>query len=263
MNFPVKAALLGVAGIIAAVSLGLNLANQSNAGEDSKPLGKQELTEMVREILLENPDMIVDALDAYSADQSAQEERAIAQKLAKHRPALLSAENGFAYGASDETREVVVVELFDYHCGFCKKAADFVHDLPETEKGVQIILRELPILRDESNRAAEASLAAREQGKYFDFHWAMMGSKGVLTDGQIANHAQSVGLDIERLKKDSSSEAVTNAILETYDIARDIGVTGTPTFIVLSVEGDFARIIGGYDPDGVIQAIKDARASQK
>jgi len=256
---PLKAILLSGVGIIAAATLGLTIATQSTASPEPNELDKEVMTEMVREILVENPDIIIDALDAYSAQQRQLEEQQMAQIIEQYRPALLSAEHGAAYGASDAERKVVVVELFDYHCTFCKKATNYVRQLPEKDKTIQVIFRELPILREESEIAARHSLAARAQGKYKEYHWAMMGTSGVLTEKRMDNIAKNLGINVKALDSETKTPAVQEAINETLTIAQALNVTGTPTFIILTPEGDFSAVVSGFDQPAIEAAIAEAK----
>ena len=68
-----------------------------------------------------------------------------------------------------------MIEFFDYNCGYCKRAFHEVAQLVERDKQVKLILKEFPILSKGSEEAAKVALAAKMQGKYWEFHRAMHG----------------------------------------------------------------------------------------
>ncbi|HRC27205.1 MAG TPA: DsbA family protein, partial [Alphaproteobacteria bacterium] len=119
-------------------------------------------------------------------------------------------------------------------------------------------LRDLPILGETSVLAAKWALAAHLQGKYFDFHKALMSHNGPIDTGVLEQIAKSTGLDVEKLRKDADGEEVEKRMDKDGEIARSIGITGTPAFIV---NDDIARGAVGYD--GLKQAVDDARKTKK
>ena len=127
---------------------------------------------------------------------------------------------------------VTLVEFFDYNCGYCRRAAPEVKAVLEASKDVRIIYREFPILGPGSEVAARASLAARNQGKYQQFHEAMMALNGQAVEASVMKIAGDVGLDLEVLKTDMQSELVNEHIAASLRLAEALGITGTPTFVL-------------------------------
>jgi len=220
---------------------------------------EQAVRAIVRNYLLEHPEVLVEAMQAFDRKQETARLDLAKSKIA----ALVAPEHGYVAGANPATAQVAVIELFDYHCGFCKKATGLVRELTKSDPAVKVIFRELPILREESEYAAKAALAARAQGKYQEFHFAMMESTGVLTKERVEEIAKSKGIDLARLHADISSRAVKESIEETERIARDLDVDGTPTFIIASLNGDFVEVVGGFSPERVADAIAEAKKAAK
>src|SRR3990172_3901380 len=135
--------------------------------------------------------------------------------------------------------DVPIVEFFDYNCGFCKKAFPDVAKLMEKDKKVRVILKEFPILSKGSEEASRVALAATMQGKYWEFHRAMLEVQGQATEASALRTAEKLGLDMPRIKKDMASAEVKKEIEDTRKLAAKIGIQGTPHFIV----GD--RVIAG------------------
>jgi len=226
-------------------------------------LEEEEIRELVRDYLLTNPEIIIEAVNVYSARERLRAASVAKESAAENLAALLDPNHGFVTGKNPKNAKVAVVELFDYHCGFCKRAAPLMKEIAERDGDVKVVFRELPILREESDYAAEMSLAAREQGKFLDLHFAMMGAKGVLTKERVHGLAEDAGINVNKLKKAREKAVVAEAITETHDIAAKMGVDGTPAFIVAAVDGSYVDIVTGFRPQELIQKIEEAkRAAQ-
>jgi len=103
---------------------------------------------------------------------------------------------------------------------------------------------------------AEFALAAQKQGKYFEMHTALMDHRGAQSDEAFLKVAEEVGLDVDKLKVDAKSDDVAKEIAKSMEMAKDLGIRGTPGFVI----GD--KIYPGYiGVDGVKDAIKAARAA--
>jgi protein-disulfide isomerase len=218
-----------------------------------------DIRAIVRNYLIAHPEVLMEASQAYDAKQ----ERARLDGARSNLAALTAPDHGFVAGANPAAAEVVVVELFDYHCGYCKKAVGLVRELTKSDPKVKVVFRELPILREESEYAAKAALAARAQGKYADLHFAMMGASGVLSKDRVDEIARSKGLDLNKLRADMESAAVKESIEETEEIARNLDIDGTPTFIIASLNGEFVELIAGFSAERVTTAIAAAKKAAK
>lgn len=130
------------------------------------------------------------------------------------------------FGGADG-EQASVVEFSDYQCGFCKRMFSVLRD-----ENVRVKVLEFPILGDISRTAAQYALAAEKQGHYAEYHIALMGRPGRLTEDALVETAQTIGLDIDKLKADSQSEEITQKIAENHRLGRLLGVRGTPFLVV-------------------------------
>ncbi len=217
------------------------------------------IREIVRAYLIEHPEVLADAARAYDEKQSQLQEEAGKNGVRANLAELLSDEDGYRAGKDVAKAKVAVIELFDYHCGFCKKAVPLVRELTKSDPAVKFVFRELPILREESEFAAEAALAARAQGKYQELHFAMMEATGALTKERIFDIARQKGLDVAKLQTDIKSPAVRKALDETHRIAREMRIDGTPAFIVTTLDGSYVEVIPGLPRDNLKAAIANAK----
>lgn len=266
------AALVG-AGLMGALAVAYSNARSDAAGQSAKAgapttsafdgAEEEAIKTIVRAYLVEHPEVLVEALNGYDEKQRVAEEAAMKDNAKKYLAELLSPEHGYVAGAAPERAKVAVVELFDYHCGFCKRALPTVMDLTKSDPAVKVVFRELPILRQESEFAAKAALASRAQGKYSDLHVALMGSTGILDKERVEEIAKSKGVDVARLEADAKSPDVQKALDETEKIAKEMRVDGTPTFIVATLDGGFIDVIPGFSPEGLTKAIADAKKASK
>lgn len=247
-----------IGGALAGAALFGAIAVNVVSAQQSKPAAagdRKAIEAIVREVIRDNPEIVVDALNAYA-------EREATEAAATALPVLLKEETGFVTGKDPAAAKVAVIELFDYHCGYCKRAAGLVRELAGNDPAVKVILRDLPILRKESDTAARYALAAREQGKYLDYHFALLAQSGVLTEEKLLDVAKSVGLDAVKLKKDASAAKLDAALESNVEAARRMRLDGTPSFVVTALDGDFMRVIPGLDADAVKDAIAEAKKAK-
>jgi protein-disulfide isomerase len=128
--------------------------------------------------------------------------------------------------------DVSLVEFFDYRCGYCKQVEPALDALLETDRQLRVVYKEFPVLGPDSVTAARAALASHRQGKYGVFHRAMMATKGQINDTAVFKVAGSVGLDIERLKRDMEAPEIDRMLKANLALAEALNIRGTPGFVV-------------------------------
>lgn len=196
---------------------------------------------MVRDALLSNPEMIMEAGDVLRDKQ-------YAQTLAPIRASLETPFHSSWKGAAKP--DVTLTYFFDYACGYCRQSNPDIERLLSEDKGLRVVYRELPILGPESVDAARVSLAASKAGKFVQYHDALYAA-GRPGPDTIAIAARAAGVPAQPIN-DPTQEAELRA---NMGLASQLGATGTPLFIV----GD--RVINsavGYE--GLKETIKAARS---
>jgi len=194
------------------------------------PAEKAAIEAIVRDYLTSNPEVIVDAIEALREKQRQAEAAQQKMALVTHREALLADPATPIVG--NPQGDVSVVEFFDYRCGYCKRVFPSLMGTIDSDGGIRLVLKEFPILGPESQYAARAALASRKQGKYSEFHVALMGFRGNLSEAAVMAIARSVGLDTDRLARDMDDDSVTAAIETNMALANALGIRGTPAFII-------------------------------
>jgi hypothetical protein len=196
---------------------------------------------IVREALIANPEMLVEAGNALR-------ERQFAETL---NPIRASVERPFhSSWKGAETPEVTLTYFYDYACGYCRQSNPDIERLLKEDKGLRVVYRELPILGPDSVAAARVSLAASRAGKFAAYHDALYAA-GRPSPETIALAARAAGVPAQPVD-DPAQEAELKA---NMTLASQLGATGTPLFVV----GD--RVINaavGYD--GLKEAVKAAKA---
>ncbi len=244
-----RATMIAVAGVMAAgvIAFLLSPATTSNAADEFTPAQKNELGNVIRDYILKNPEVIEEAVGVL---QDRRQQKAIDS----HWSNIVDAND--SYIAGNPKGDVTVVEFFDYRCPYCKQVQSSVVKLREEDPKIRVVYREFPILSKESDVAAHAAIAAKKQGKYLEFHDAMMAARGGFDDDMIFSIAAKVGLDVGKLKKDMQDPAIDSIIARTRKLAEDIGVTGTPGFI-------FGRrlVPGAVTYDEMLSLVADARST--
>ena len=196
----------------------------------SESLSEKEIKKLALEAILENPQIVMDAVNLLRERDEANKESLKKQSYLDNKELLSSDPNAPTYG--NPNADITIVEFFDYNCGYCKKSMDAVTELLRTEYDLKISFRDYPILSPSSRVAAKAALAAKEQGKYFVFHSALMNMQGNLNDKKIYSLASKLDIDIKKLKIDMQKASIEKVIEKNEILAKKLDIRGTPTFII-------------------------------
>ena len=238
---------------IAALAAGLlAFAPLASADQSFSEAQKKEIGEIVRAYLLDNPDVLVEVSKELENRQQEADAKKRDGALQENAKAIFQSPHD--YVAGNPKGDVTMVEFFDYNCGWCKKGFPEVMSLLGKDKNLRFVLKEFPIFGGDSDYAAMAAIASRKQGKYWEFHQALLGHEGKVTKAIVDETAVKVGLDLKKLKVEMESKEVAQVIADNRKLAEDLAISGTPAFIIDD------NLVPGYLPmDGLIAAINDVR----
>lgn len=195
------------------------------------PAQKAEVEAVVRELLVKKePEIIIRAAEAAQAKMEKETAQKGEEAIGKNLDKLVNDPDSPVGG--NPKGDVTIVQFFDYSCGYCKMAQGHVEKLLSEDKNVRLVYKDLPILGDGSVKMAEAGLASVSQGKYQAFHNALMKLQKRPTEADVMEVAKSVGLDVEKLKKDMTSEKIKKIIESNRALAEELGIRGTPSFVI-------------------------------
>jgi len=191
---------------------------------------RREFEALIKDYLIKNPEVMIEVQTALEAKMEKINAEKMAVSLKENAKEIFQSPT--APIAGNPKGDVTVVEFFDYNCGYCKKALPDLAALMQSDKNVRVVLKEFPILSKGSEEASKVALAAKMQGKYWDFHLAMLGLQGQANEASALKVAEKTGVDMARLKKDMASAEVKKEIDDTRALAQKMGISGTPHFLV-------------------------------
>ena len=201
----------------------------------------------VRTYLLAHPEVIAEAMVKLQDQQTAQAAADARAAILTHRAALDHDPRDPVAGNPAGAK--TMVEFFDYRCPYCRVAAPELPAFLKAHPDVRLVLKEFPILSEQSETAARYALAAARQGKYWPVHQGLM-KLPQLTDATIQDVLKANGVDLARAKVDADSPAIRRQIEDVHALAMALGINGTPTFIV----GD--TLSAGWLPQELNAALK-------
>ena len=199
---------------------------------------------LVREYILTHPEILPEAMNRLQANGAA-------RQIAAQRDRIETPFAGAVLGNPQGT--LTLVQFTDYACGYCRQSVGDIAALVAAHSDLRVVVRELPILSRESEQAARMALFAAGQGRYGAFHEAMFGGEKP-TAASIAIAARAAGIDAPPADTVLASAAVTNELAGNIALAKDLGITGTPAWVI----GD-KLLIGAVGRVALESAIAETR----
>lgn len=207
-------ALLGAAGLGAAAAM---------AASGDVPAGdRAKIEAVIHDYILEHPEIIPEAMERLRTKEAA-------KAVQDNRHDIETPYPGAWEGAADG--DVVLIEFFDYACGYCKASAPDIQKLLAEDPKLKVVYRELPILGSDSVVAARVALYAADSGHYAAFHKAMYEGEGVGKPAILAAAAKA-GLDRARVEAILSARGSSDEFTRNVDLAQALNARGTPLFVV-------------------------------
>ncbi|WP_136661080.1 DsbA family protein [Nitratireductor sp. XY-223] len=193
---------------------------------------KEEIGQFIREYLIQNPEILFEVQAAYEAKQESIQREQARQVIADSHDAIYNSPHNVVLGNPEG--DVTIVEFFDYNCGFCKRALKDMEEIIAEDPNVRFILKEFPILGDDSIAAHRVSVAVRlvAPEKYEEFHLELLGGRDRATEVSAIEVAKQLGIDEDKLRTAMDNDSITESFRESYMIADGLGISGTPSYIV-------------------------------
>lgn len=212
--------------------------------------------EEVRAYLLDNPEVLMEAIGVLEQRQAEEQATADEEMVERHASALF--DDGVSWVGGNPDGDVTMVEFLDYRCGYCRQAHPEINDLVESDGGIRYVVKEFPILGEQSLLASRFAIATRNvEGDevYKDVHDALMTMRADVTMPALERLADQFDLDAEAVLAAMEAPEVEAEITANRALAQAMGISGTPTFVV----GD--QMLRGYLPlEQMMQVVEDARA---
>ncbi|HMF24374.1 MAG TPA: DsbA family protein [Pseudolabrys sp.] len=242
-----------------AVMLTFAAPQASRAADELSAGQRSEVERIVRDYLLEHPELIQDALQELEKRQTAADAEKHKAAVKQYSQALFGSSRQVVLG--NPAGNVTFVEFFDYNCGYCKRAMDDMLTLLKDDPKLKVVLKEFPVLGPGSVEAAQVAVAVRMQDKsgkkYLEFHQKLLGGRGQADKARALAVAKDIGLDMGRLDKDMASPEVKETLQESFKLAEALGLNGTPSYVI----GDDV-VIGAVGLDALKQKVNTSRCGK-
>lgn len=201
-------------------------------GAQAQEIDRGQIEEIVREYLLQNPEVIAEALTELDRREKEAAELARLQAVTDSADVLFNSTRQVVLGNPEGS--VTLVEFFDYNCGYCKRAYGDMVRLIEEEPDLRVVLKEFPVLGQGSVEAAQVAVAVNSIApeKYSDFHEALLLQRGQANKTSALKAATDLGLEAEAVAAAMTGDEAGQTIEEVYSIANRLGLTGTPSYVI-------------------------------
>jgi protein-disulfide isomerase len=221
---------------------------------------RSEIERIVKEYLLQNPDLLQDVMAELEKRQAVAEAEKHRSAIRQYSAAIFNSPRQVTLG--NPQGDVTVVEFFDYNCGYCKRAMTDMLDLIKGDAKIKFVLKEFPVLGEASVQAAQVAAAVRMQDKtggkkYLEFHQKLLSGRGQVDKARALVAAKEIGFDVGRIEKDMGSEEVRATLEESFKLAEALGLNGTPSYVVGS-----DVVIGAVGLNALKEKVNNARCGK-
>jgi protein-disulfide isomerase len=243
---------------LASIALALALAVPAGAEglTDMTEAERAAFGEAVRDYLLENPEVIVEAMTILQDQQAAAEAASDEELVATNAAAIFA--DGFSWVGGNPAGDITIVEFMDYRCGYCKKAHAEVDELVKSDGNIRLIYKEFPILGEESMTTSRFAIAVQQlhgADAYKAVHDGLMELRGAPDDAALSRLASDLNFDPAAILERMNSEEVTAVIAANRSLAEILAVSGTPTFVM------GGQMLRGYVPlESMMEIVAQERA---
>ncbi|MGY8985898.1 MAG: DsbA family protein [Sphingomonadales bacterium] len=228
--------------------------------ETSSP-NKGQIEAIVKEYILNHPEIIPEAIDILKEREAKKKQDTLKLTIDLKRSQI--ERDGFSMVGGNPNGDITITEFYDYRCPFCSRSHPDILRLLANDKNLRIVYKQFPV-KDRpgepqtSLKASQMAISAYRQGKFEEFHNLALTEGTGLTDLKLRVIAKKVGLDKEKLKADLEDPEIIDQIRQNISLARELGISGTPTFVIGT-----DIIVGARDYDLLKDAISKARYELK
>ena len=211
--------------------------------------------EQVKAYILENPEVLVQAMDVLQGREDAAASNRDLKMLSDNHDTIFNDAASWVGGNPDG--DITVVEFTDYRCGYCRKAHDEVAELVKSDGNIRFVLKEFPILGEESMTSSQFAISVLQlhgPDVYKAVHDVLISLRGSPDTETLTRIATEQGLDPAPLLARMSSPEVMAVIKANHALADIMEISGTPTFVIDKT------MVRGYVPlEGMRQIVAGQR----
>lgn len=217
---------------------------------------KEAFGTAVREYLMANPEVLIESINVLEERRAADESANDRDLVASNKADIF--DDGHSWVGGNPDGDLTVVEFIDYRCGVCRRFNQEVHDLVEADGNIRLILKEFPILGQDSDASARFAVAVKQiagDEAYMKAHDALISLRTPATLENLRKIAADIGVDGDEVVNTMNTDSVSDVLRKNAQLAERMGIAGTPTFVI----GD--ELLRGVPQAGLtatVQAIRDA-----
>jgi len=204
--------------------------NDLIVSQNNQSLKLNELEPLIKKIISENPELILETVKKYQIEQSKIEKAQLANKNKELIQKLKSYENNMFIGFNNA--DTTIYEFVDYNCGYCQKFHDVLLELIANNKNLRVEIIQLPILSDFSLDLAKITMASILTGDFEKVHNYLYSSERRSDLPEIFADLFLRGINIKSIKENMNSVQITNKIMEHKALADLFRLNGTPALII-------------------------------
>ena len=199
-------------------------------------VAKDEIQQMIKDYIMNNPEVIMQSLEGFHNKKLDESTRKTTDYLQKNKAQIEEAESPPILG--NPNGDIVVVAFYDYNCSFCKKANDYENEIIASDPGVKVVLRPIPILGGTSTYAAKIAIAVQRvsSNNFLNVHNELMKMQEI-SEENVKTMLAKYNIDYSLIENEVNSYSVRQIIAKNFDLAKELGIKGTPSYII---NGNFA-----------------------
>jgi protein-disulfide isomerase len=240
---------------LAGAALGACMLSSVFPAHADEQLSRPAIEGIVKDYLMQHPEVITDALNAMQAKQEADASNRQKKMVADNLDSIVNAPQNAILG--NPNGDVTLVEFFDYNCGYCKRGLADMVKLLQNDKNLRVELRDYPILAPGSIEAANVALAVKNQlkgDKFLPFHQELLSTRGAVDKDRALQVAQDAGVDMTKLQADLADASLKKGIASNLQLGDKLGINGTPSYVIGT-----EIVPGAIGYDGLKQKIDSVR----
>jgi len=209
----------------------------------------------VRAYLMDNPEVLLEAINVLETRQAEQQELDDLELVAANARDLF--EDGHSWVGGNPDGDITIVEFLDYRCGYCRRAHPDVAELIASDGNIRLIVKEFPILGEQSvlaSRFAIAVMKVEGNDAYYDVNNELMTIQGEISEQSLSDLSETLGFDTPAVFDMMNSDAVRDIIAENRALAQRLQISGTPSFVFDT------QMLRGYVPlEGMREVVEQIR----
>lgn len=218
---------------------------------------KAAFGDAVREYLMANPEVLIESITELEKRRVADSAKNDEQLVAANSEAIF--EDGHSWVGGNPDGDLTMVEFIDYRCGVCRRFNQEVKNVVESDGNIRLILKEFPILGQDSDNSARFAVAVKQiagDDAYMKAHDELISLRGPATLEALKKIADKIGVDADEVVNLMNTESVTAVLRDNLQLAERMAIQGTPTFVI----GD--KLLRGVPAEGLTAVVEGIREAQ-